>query len=49
LILNSALHLEHVIEDALDMTRIERNTFSFNLEMIDVRAAVNEVCDIMQF
>ena len=27
IILNSALHLESVIEDALDMSRIENNKF----------------------
>lgn len=48
-ILNSALHLQNVIEDALDMSRIENNKFSIFDEMFDIRAAVNEVCDIMKF
>ena len=48
-ILNSAYHLQNVIEDALDMSRIENNKFSIFKEMFDIKSSVNEVCDIMRF
>ena len=48
-ILNSALHLQNVIEDALDMSRIENNKFIVFKEKFNVRSAVEEVCDIMRF
>ncbi len=40
IILNSSHHLQNVIEDALDMTRLENNKFSLFKEMIDIRAAI---------
>ena len=40
IILNSSLHLQNVIEDALDMSRIENNKFEVNSEFFDVRSAV---------
>lgn len=40
IILNSALHLQNVIEDALDMSRLENNKFSIFKEMFDIRMAV---------
>lgn len=49
IILNSALHLQNVIEDALDMSRLENNKFSVFKEMFDIRATINEVLDIMKF
>jgi len=49
IILNSALHLQNVIEDALDMSRLENNKFSIFKEVFDLRLAVQEVCDIMRF
>jgi len=49
IILNSALHLQNVIEDALDMSRLENNKFSIFKDLFDLRAAVTEVCDIMKF
>lgn len=49
IILNSSLHLQNVIEDALDMSRLENNKFSIFKEMIDIREAINEVCEIMKF
>ena len=48
-ILNSSLHLETVIEDALDMSRIENNKFSINSELFNLPTAINEVCEIMRF
>ena len=49
IVLNSALHLQSVIEDALDMSRIENNKFTILKEMFNVREAVEEVCEIMAF
>lgn len=49
LVLNAALHLESVIEDALDLSRIENNKFALVKENFDVGEAVDEVCDIMRF
>jgi signal transduction histidine kinase len=40
IILNSSLHLENVIEDALDMSRLENNKFSIFKEMVDIRSAI---------
>ena len=49
IILNSSLHLQNVIEDALDMSRIENNKFQIFKEFFDVRTAVQEVASIMEF
>ena len=48
-VLNSAIHLEMVIEDALDITRLENNKFIIVKEFFDIRRAVKDVCDIMEF
>ena len=48
-ILNSALHLESVIEDALDVSRLENNKFSIFKQMFNLKSAIEEVCDIMRF
>lgn len=47
--LNSALHLESLVEDALDLSRIENNKFTLNKDTFDLKAAINDVCDIMMF
>jgi signal transduction histidine kinase len=49
IVLNSSLHLQSVIEDALDVSRIENNKFTLFKEMFDLRQAVNEVCEVMKF
>ena len=49
IVLNSALHLESLIEDALDMSRIENNQFKLNMESFDFSSVVKEVADIMKF
>jgi signal transduction histidine kinase len=49
IIYNSSLHLLNVIEDALDMSRIENKKFFIQLEFMDIRDAVKEVTDIMRF
>jgi len=47
--LTSALHLESVVEDCLDISRMENNKFSLNINKFDSRDVVNEVCEIMQY
>jgi signal transduction histidine kinase len=37
IIQNSAHHLSNIIEDALDLTRIENHKFEVNREMFDIR------------
>ena len=49
IILNSSLHLQHLIDDALDMCRIENNKFTIQLENFNIRETVKEVTDIMDF
>ena len=49
IILNSALHLQNVIEDALDMSRLENNKFFIFKEMVNIKEAIQEVCGIMRF
>ena len=49
IILNSSLHLQNVIEDALDMSRLENNKFFIFKEMVNIREAIQEVCSIMKF
>jgi len=49
IIYNSSMHLLNMIEDTLDMSRIENKKFSIILEFMDIRAAVKEVSDIMRF
>ena len=48
-ILNSSLHLETVIEDALDMSRLENNKFSIFKQRFNIKEVVEEVCEIMRF
>ncbi|TNV85002.1 hypothetical protein FGO68_gene2455 [Halteria grandinella] len=49
IILNSSLHLESIIEDALDISRIENKNFTLNMEMVDLREAIQEIREIMSF
>ena len=49
IVLNSALHLENVIEDALDMSRLENNKFTIHKELFEVKLAINEITEIMRF
>jgi signal transduction histidine kinase len=46
---NSAIHLSSVIEDALDVSRIENNKFELNKAFFNIRKTVKEVYEIMQF
>jgi len=43
IILNAAIHLQNVIEDALDMSRLENNQFTIIKDMTDIVKAVEEV------
>ena len=46
---NSAHHLANVIEDALDMSRLENNKFELNPEYTDIRHLIMDVTSIMEF
>jgi cell cycle sensor histidine kinase DivJ len=46
---NSALHLQNLVNDALDISRIENNTFEINVEPFDIRETVKEVTEILDF
>ncbi len=49
LITHSARHLEVVIEDALEMTRLENNTFEVNKDWFDVRQTISDIVESMNF
>ena len=48
IIQNSASHLENVIEDALDISRLENNQFTLNKDHFNIKDAAIEVIDIMK-
>ncbi|CDW77541.1 multi-sensor hybrid histidine kinase [Stylonychia lemnae] len=48
IILNSALHLENLVEDALDMTRLENNKFAVNKNFFDIRLTIAQISNIME-
>jgi len=48
-ITNSGHHMQNLIEDALDMSRIENGKFEINSGIFDIREAVQETISIMQF
>ena len=48
-VLNSSLHLQNVIEDALDISRLENNKFQLFKDFFEIRVTVNEVCEIIKF
>ena len=43
LIKNTSMFLQSIIEDALDMNRLENNQFLTNIQNVDIRKAVDEV------
>ncbi|TNV84176.1 hypothetical protein FGO68_gene11556 [Halteria grandinella] len=49
IVMNSSVHLQNVIEDALDVSRIENNKFALFIEEFDIREVVEQVCDVMRF
>ncbi len=48
IILNSAKHLENLVEDALDMSRFENNKFQINYQYFNIRKAIKEITKIMK-
>jgi len=48
IVLNSAVHLSNIIEDALDLSRLENNKFELHKSFFNLRTAVKEVCEIMK-
>ena len=49
IVLNSGIHLSNVIEDALDISRLENNNFTLFKETFNIRKVIDEVCEIMKF
>ncbi len=49
IIKNCTSHLALVVEDSLEMTRIENNEFQVNLEMFNIHNMIEEALDIMSF
>ena len=43
IIISSSVHLLNIIEDALDMSRIENNKFEVNLDFCNIRHILSEV------
>lgn len=44
-----SIHLENVIDDALDMSRIENNKFSINPGLFNLENVLQDVMDTMDF
>lgn len=49
IVLNSARHLESLVEDALDLSRLENGRFSLCKEDAEIRSTVLGVLEIMKF
>jgi signal transduction histidine kinase len=49
IIMNSAHHLSNLVEDALDMSRIENHKFEINYQEFNVRTIIQDIIDIMEF
>ena len=49
IVYNSSIHLESVIDDALDITRLENNNFKIYKELFNIRKVLKEIEDIMKF
>jgi signal transduction histidine kinase len=49
IIRNSSIHLHNVVEDFLDINRLENNRFEIFKEMFSLRDAIKEVYEIMKF
>eukprot|EP00347_Sterkiella_histriomuscorum_P005547 403356194 len=49
IIINSAVHLSMVIEDALDMSRLENNKFEVNISQFKLEKTMKNVIDILKF
>ena len=46
---NSSIHLQNVVEDALDIARLESKKFEIFKEPFKIRKALNDVHEIMKF
>lgn len=46
---NGTVHLESVVHDALDITRLENNKFEIHKSPFKVRDLIAEIADIMKF
>ena len=49
IIFNSSIHLQNVIDNALDISRIENNQFQLFLEVYEIRKSIEKVFEIMDF
>ena len=49
IIYNSSIHLQNVIDNALDISRIENNQFQLFLEVYEIRKSIEKVFEIMDF
>ena len=47
--LSSCHHLYSLIDDILDLTKLESDTFQLNLEWINIRDTINEIFDTLEF
>lgn len=45
---NSAHHLSNIVNDILDMSRIENGKFEIQKEEVNIRSTLNEVYDILE-
>lgn len=49
IIFNAAIHLSNMIEDALDLSRLENNKFDLHLEFFNLSKIIQEVTEVMRF
>ena len=49
IVYNSSIHIENVIEDALDISRLENNKFSLNLQEEELSQILKEIQEVMEF
>ena len=49
IIINASIHLQYVVEDALDMSRLENNKFELVLEEFNLAEVLEKVRGIMEF
>jgi signal transduction histidine kinase len=49
LVLHSAMHLASLIEDALDISRLENNKFQLFNEIFNVRNTIEEIRTLLEF
>jgi signal transduction histidine kinase len=49
LILHSAMHLTSLIEDALDISRLENNKFQLLNEIFNIRNTIEEIRTLLEF